>query len=113
MTSQVFHPHRSVTGHPIPEVVLRTRRSVMEAANELEAQRTRKRRHAGIALMAMGALVVLFAPALWSAVDDLSTGEHFFDLPVIVLTLFLVFLSAIFAILLVTWRDRAVHDDER
>ena len=107
MSSGVLHPRRS--GHPVPEVVLRTRRSVMEAAMELQAQRTRRRRHAGIALLAMGALVFLFAPILWSAVNDLSTGEHFFDLPVIVLTLFIVLLAAVFAILLLTWRDRAAR----
>jgi uncharacterized membrane protein len=81
----------------------------MEAAIELQAQRTRKRRHAGIALLAMGALIFLVAPVLWTAVNDLSTGEHFFDLPMIVLTLFGVLLSAVFAVLLVTWRDRAAR----
>lgn len=112
MSSDVFQPRR-VTTHPIPEVVLRTRRSVMEAANELQAQRTRKRRHLGIALLAMGTLVVLFAPILWSAVTDLTTGEHFFDLPVLVLTIFLVFLSAAFAVLLLTWRDRTTRGEQR
>jgi cytochrome bd-type quinol oxidase subunit 2 len=85
----------------------------MEAALNLQTQRTRKRRHAGIALLAMASLIVLLAPLLWSTVNDLTTGEHFFDLPVIVLTLFLVFLSAIFAILLLTLRDRAARDEER
>jgi len=112
MSSAVFRSS-SRAGHPIPEVVLRTRRSVMEAANELQAQRTRKRRHVGIALLALGTLVVLFAPALWAAANDLTTGEHFFDLPVVVLTLFLVFLSAVFAIMLVTLKDRATRDEQR
>lgn len=112
MSSQVFGS-RGRVGHPIPEVVLRTRRSVMEAAYELQAQRVRKRRHAGIALLAIGSLVLLFAPALWSAVNDLTTGEHFFELPVIMLTMFLVFLSAIFAILLLTLTDRTARDEQR
>lgn len=112
MSSQVFASSRSVP-HPIPELVLRTRRSVMEAAYELQAQRVRRRRHVGIALLALGSLVVLFAPALWAAANDLTTGEHFFDLPVMVLTLFLVFLSAIFAILLVNLKDRATRDEQR
>jgi cytochrome bd-type quinol oxidase subunit 2 len=112
MSSEVLRPGRRVTGHPIPEVVLRTRRSVMEAAIELQAQRTRKRRHVGIALLAMGVLVLLVAPLLWSTVNELSTGEHFFELPVLVLTLFLVFLAAFFAILLVTWRDRAARAEQ-
>ncbi len=112
MSSEVF-PSSGGVRHPIPEIVLRTRRSVMEAAYELQAQRVRKRRHVGIALLAMGTLVVLFAPALWAAGSDLTQGEHFFDLPVMVLTLFLVFLSAIFAVLLVSVRDRTTRDDQR
>jgi len=113
MSSDILHPQARIPGHPIPEVVLRTRRSVMEAAYELQAQRTRKRRHAGIALLAMGILVVLLAPALWSTANDLTTGEHFFELPVMVLTLFLVLVSAIFAILLLTWRERTARDEQR
>jgi cytochrome bd-type quinol oxidase subunit 2 len=104
MSGEVFSTRGSVTRHPIPEVLLRTRRSVMEAAHELRAQKARRRRHAGIALLAMAALVVLFTPALWSVANDLTTGEHFFDMPVMVLTLSLVLLSAMFAILLMTWR---------
>jgi len=113
MSGEVFRPRRNMTGHPIPEVVLRTRRTVMEAAYNLQEQRARKRRHAGIALLAMGTLVVLLAPVVWSAANDLSTGEHFFDLPVLVLTLFLVLLSAIFAVLLLTWRQRGLREDQR
>ena len=112
MREQAYRPGGTLR-HPIPEVVLRTRRCVMEAAYELQAQRVRKRRHVGIALLAMGTLVVLCAPALWTAGYDLSTGEHFFDLPVMVLTLFMVFLSAIFAVLLVTLRDRAARGESR
>jgi cytochrome bd-type quinol oxidase subunit 2 len=104
MRSDVFSPRGNAGRHPIPEVVLRTRRSVMEAANRMRAQRSRRRRHAGIALLAMAALVLLFTPALWSVANDLTTGEHFFDMPVMVLTLSLVLLSAMFAILLMTWR---------
>jgi cytochrome bd-type quinol oxidase subunit 2 len=85
----------------------------MEAAYNLQEQRTRKRRHAGIALLAMAVLIVLLAPPLMSTVNDLSTGEHFFDLPVMVLTLFLVLLSAVFAILLLTLRERGARGDQR
>lgn len=89
-----------------PDLLLRTRRSVMEAALEMQAKRARQRRHAGIALLAMGSLLVLFTPALWNVANDLSNGEHFFDMPVMVLTLSLVLLSAMFAVLLVGWRSR-------
>jgi hypothetical protein len=54
----------------------------------------------------MAAVLVFFAPALWSAAMDLSTGEHFLDMPVVVLTLSLLFFSTILASLLMALRDR-------
>jgi cytochrome bd-type quinol oxidase subunit 2 len=87
-----------------PDVLLRTRRSVMEAANLIHEKRLRQRRHAGIALLTVAALMVLVSPALWSAASDLTTGEHFFDMPVMVLTLSLILLAAMVAILLMTWQ---------
>jgi cytochrome bd-type quinol oxidase subunit 2 len=95
-----------VSGHPIPEVVLRTRRSVMAAAHEIRTKREQRRQHAGIALAAMAGLLVLAAPGLWYTVNDLTTGEHFQDLPVAILTISLIMVAAIFAILLMTWRGR-------
>lgn len=92
--------------HRRPDFLLRTRRSVMEAANLMQAKRARQRRHAGLALLAMAAVLVFFAPALWSAATDLSTGEHFLDMPVVVLTLSLIFFSTILAALLIAWKDR-------
>lgn len=92
--------------HSRPDFLLRTRRSVMEAANLMQAKRTRQRRHAGLALLAMAAVLVLFAPALWSAATDLSTGEYFLDMPVVVLTVSLIFFSAILMALLIAWKDR-------
>jgi cytochrome bd-type quinol oxidase subunit 2 len=96
----------SAREHRKPDFLLRTRRSVMEAANLMQANRTRQRRHAGLALLAMAAVLVFFAPALWSAATDLSTGEHFLDMPVVVLTLSLIFFSTTLAALLMAWKDR-------
>lgn len=104
MNGNAFHPVRKVSGHPIPEVVLRTRRSVMAAAYEMHEKRARQRRHAGITLAVMAGLLVVLAPALWSTVTDLTNGEHFLDMSVVVLTISLIMLSAMFAILLMTWR---------
>lgn len=106
MTGNVVPPANRMPGHPIPEVVLRTRRSVMEAAHEMRAQRVRQKRQGGIALFVLGALVLLVTPALWSAFSDINAGEHFFDMPMMLLILSLVLLSAIFAVLLVSWRGR-------
>ena len=113
MTGGSFSAQQNIPRRPIPEVVLRTRRSVMEAAQQMQAHRQRRRRNLGIALLAVGALVVLFTPALWSAVNDIDGGEHFFDMPVMLLVLSLLFLSALFAVLLVSWRDgrRSSHEE--
>jgi SNF family Na+-dependent transporter len=106
MSGDALHRMGSPGSHPKPDVLLRTRRSVMEAARLMQEKRELKRRHAGIALLAIGTLMVLFTPALWNAANDLTTGEHFFDMPMMVVTLSLVLLSAIFAILLMTWRGK-------
>jgi cytochrome bd-type quinol oxidase subunit 2 len=99
-------PARTGAAHPRPEVVLRTRRSVMEAAQMMHVQRQRQRRQMGYALLALATLALLAAPALWSAFSDLAAGEEFTDMPLMLLTLSLVLLSAMFAVLLVSWRSR-------
>lgn len=96
----------SARQHSKPDFLLRTRRSVMEAAHLLQAKRARQRRHAGLALLAMAAVLVFFAPALWSAATDLSTGEHFLDMPVVVLAMSLIFFSTTLAALLMAWKNR-------
>jgi membrane protein implicated in regulation of membrane protease activity len=78
----------------------------MEAAYLMQTRRARQRRHVGLALLAIAGLVVFFSPALWSAATDLATGEHFLDLPVVVLTVSLLFLSTMLAALLMAWKDR-------
>lgn len=104
-----------VAGHPMPEVVLRTRRSVMERAQLMQTQRQQRRRHMGYILLAVGVLIVLAAPALWSAFSDLAAGEEFMDMPLVMLTLSLVLLSAMFAVLLVSWRGgrRSTNENQR
>ena len=111
MNGQAAEPMRN--GSQIPEVVLRTRRSVMEAAYTMQTQRAQKRRQIGIAVLVFAGLVILATPALWSAASELTSGESFFDLPVMLLTLTLVLLSAIFAALLVSWRGRWLRDEGR
>ena len=99
-------------GHPMPEVVLRTRRSVMEAAQQMQVERRRRRRQIGYILLAVATLVLLAAPALWSAFADLAAGEEFTDMPLALLTLSLVLLTAMFAVLLMSWRGGRRHTNE-
>jgi cytochrome bd-type quinol oxidase subunit 2 len=77
----------------------------MEAAHLMQANRVHQRRHAGIALMAVVGLLIMFAPVLWGAANDLTSGEPFFDMPVVMLALSLVFLSAMFAVVLMQVRN--------
>lgn len=113
MSGEGVHSTRNGNQGSIPDVLLRTRRSVMEAAYEIQLQRTRRRRQIGIALLVFASLVVLATPALWSAATELTSGEAFFDMPVMLVTLTLVLLSAIFAVLLVSWRGRRLRDEQR
>lgn len=89
-----------------PDVLLRTRRSVMEAAHLMQEKRARQRRHAGIALLAVVGLLTVFAPVLWGAAADLTSGDHLLDMPVVLLALTLVFLSAMFAVVLMQVKSR-------
>jgi hypothetical protein len=104
MNGNAFHPVAAQSSHPRPDVLLRTRRSVMEAAHEMRAQRTRQRRQVGIALLVLTGLVVLVTPAIWTGVSDLTAGEHFFDMPFMVEVLSLAMLSAVFAVCLLSWK---------
>jgi hypothetical protein len=111
MSGDVFQPN--TRERVKPDVLLRTRRSVMEAANLMQAKRVRQRRHAGIALAAIVGLLTVFAPVLWGAANDLTSGEHFLDMPVVLLSLTLVFLSAVFAVMLMQMRSgRRSMDNE-
>jgi hypothetical protein len=96
-----------------PDVLLRTRRSVMEAAHLMQARRVQQRRHAGIALLAVVGLLIMFAPVMWGAATEITSGGHFFDPQVMMMALSLVFLSAMFAVVLMHVRSsRHSMDDE-
>jgi DMSO/TMAO reductase YedYZ heme-binding membrane subunit len=85
----------------------------MEAAHLMQAKRVRQRRHAGIALLAIVGLLTVFAPVLWGAATDLTSGDHLLDMPVVLLALTLVFLSAMFAVALMQVRSgRRSMDNE-
>ncbi len=93
-------------------LVQRTRRAVMEAAHQMRATEARRRRQAGIALLAFLGLVLVLTPAVWMVADDLFSGEHFQDLPTLTMSLVLTVLSAIFAALIVHLRSRRARDEE-
>lgn len=85
-------------------MLLRTRRSVMDAAFRMQEKRVQQRRHAGIALLVVSGLLVLFAPAVWVAATDLTAGEPVLGVPVVLITLSLVLLSAVLGVAMMTWK---------
>ena len=93
-------------------VVLRTRRAVMAAAYQMRAAEIRRRRQAGIALLAFVALAVFLTPAIWSVADDLFNGEHFQDTPAMTMSIIVTLFSTIFAALIIHLRSRKARDGE-
>ncbi|HZD50580.1 MAG TPA: hypothetical protein VE178_17690 [Silvibacterium sp.] len=93
-------------------VVQRTRRAVMAAAHEMRVAESRRRRHAGIALLAFIGLAVFLTPAIWSVVDDLFNGEHFQDMHAMTMSIIVTLFSALFAALIVHLRSRRTPDGE-
>lgn len=87
-----------------PDVLLRTRRSVMDAAFRMQEKRARQRKNAGIALLVVCGLLVLFSPAVWVAASDLTAGEPVLGFPVVLVTLSLVLLSAVLGVAMMTWK---------
>lgn len=95
------------------QLVLRTRRSVMEAAHQMRTAETRRRRLIGIALLTFLGLALLLTPAVWLVVDDLFNGdEHFQDAPAMTMSLVVTLFSAVFAALIVHLRSRRARDGE-
>lgn len=91
------------------ELVQRTRRVVRNTAIGLGEQRMRQRRNVGFAILALLALPVLLAPAIWNGVEDLLGGEHFADLPIQIAFLLLMLFPTMIAALIAGWRGHNVH----
>ncbi len=94
-------------------VVTRTRRAIRVADERRRMQGKQDRRQMGIALFAIGTVLVLLAPALWSWVDDLLGGEHFADLPTQALLIGGSLLLAVIATLALIWRGQSLRDSSR
>jgi hypothetical protein len=94
------------------EVVQRTRRAVMVAANERHAARARSQRQLGMILLALGILVMMMTPAIWVVAQDLLEGEMLQDGQTLVMSLVVTVFSAVFAALILTWRNRESRSRE-
>lgn len=94
-------------------VVNRTRRAIRVADERRRIKGKQDRRQMGLALFAISGVLVLLAPALWSWVDDLLGGEHFFDLPTQALLIGGSLLLAVVATLALLWRGQGMRDGSR
>jgi protein-S-isoprenylcysteine O-methyltransferase Ste14 len=107
---------RAVSGHDAAAhqpVVERTRRAVRIADQSRREHARQGRSSIGVALFAIGAILLVLAPVLWSGIDDLLGGEHLADLPTQVALFSGVLLMAVVAALFAGWRTRAGRDDLR
>lgn len=92
------------------QVVQRTRRAVMQAAAELRERRRRSRRNAAIALLTVAAFVLVLTPTIWSTIDDFFGGEHWFELPDMVMVLVLLLFSTVVAALVISFKgEQQMH----
>jgi hypothetical protein len=94
-------------------VVARTRRAIRVANESRLEQGERGRRQIGITLFVFGAIVVLLAPVMWGAVEDMVGGEHFADLPAQVMLLSAFLMLAVGGALAVAWLGRRGQDEYR
>jgi len=85
-------------------MVARTRRAIRLADQERRARGRLRRRSVGVALFALGALLLLAGPMLWSSMEDLSGGEHFADPPMQVTLLLAWLMVSVVAALVAGWR---------
>lgn len=88
------------------EVVQRTRRAVMAAANEMREAEQRGRRNFGLMLLAIGAVLMFLTPTLWVMAEDVFSGEHWLDAPTLTGLLVVTTTPAIFAAVLAQWSGR-------
>lgn len=92
------------------DVVQRTRRSVMEAARQMQASRVEGRKRLGIALLVLGMFLLLATPAIWSFSDAAFSKSAITDASILTLTVFVVLLSAAMGALLSRGRRRGIRD---
>lgn len=60
--------------------VARTRRRIYGAMEDMQAQRSGRRKQTGLVLMISVLFVLLLSPAIWCAVEVFRGGAHFVDM---------------------------------
>ena len=88
-------------------VVQRTRRAVMEKANQMREARSRVRRRSAIAVTGLIALLMFLTPMLWVIADEAFSGESWLDESGLAALLVATMAFSIFAALAAQWRNQS------
>ena len=88
-------------------VVQRTRRAVMEKANQMPEARSRVRRRTAIAVTGLIALLMFLTPMLWVIADEAFGGEIWLDESGMTALLVATTAFSIFAALAAQWRKQS------
>ncbi|MFZ0662932.1 MAG: hypothetical protein WAM66_09595 [Acidobacteriaceae bacterium] len=88
-------------------VVQRTRRAVMEAANQMRAAQSRTRRQIGVALLGLVALLMFLTPMLWVIAEDAFSEDGWLDAPAMTALLVATVAFSIFTAILVQRRSQS------
>lgn len=88
-------------------VVERTRRAVMEKASQMREARNRTRRQAGMALLALIALLMFLTPMIWVIAEDAFSEESWLDAPALTALMAATLAFSIFAALAAQWRSQS------
>ena len=92
------------------EVVQRTRRNVMEAAQHMRESRAECRQRLGIALLAILVFLLLATPAIWSFSEAVFSENAVTDASILTLTVFVVLLSTAMGAALSHGRRRGIRE---
>ncbi len=88
-------------------VVQRTRRAVMEKANQMREARGRMRRRTAIAVTGLIALLMFLTPMLWVIADEAFNGENLLDVSGLTALLVATTAFSIFSALAAQWRNHS------
>jgi cell division septal protein FtsQ len=89
------------------EVVQRTRRAVMAAANQMRDARRRVRYNVGLAVLVIGALLMFLTPTLWVISESVFSGEEWLDAPTLTALLVATTATTVFATVLAQLSSRS------
>lgn len=85
--------------------IQRTRRNVLAAVDDRREQRKLNRRNVAIVALTVTVLGMLLTPAIWSVVDDILGGEHFDELPGVVMVMVLLLFSTVISVLIMSFKN--------